>query len=572
MLELTDVVLAQGVEHLNIILLMGLAIFFGTAGAGLFRKLHIPQVVGYVVIGLIIGESGLNLIGRDTVETLSSFNIFALGIIGFMIGGQLRGEVFKKYGRQFFIILFIEGLSAFVLVSICTGFVAWAFTRDVHTSVAMAIVLGAIASATAPAATVNVLWEYKTRGPLTSTVLAIVALDDGLALLLYALASSIAGALLGEKGGSLPVNLLAAVLEIAGAVILGVVVGGVLSLILKRIKEPDKALVFTVSSVLLVIGLSIALKLGSILAAMTLGVTLANLTGRRRKNTFELMEKFSPPIYVLFFVLAGAHLVLGQITGWMIVMVIVYLFGRTTGKFSGCWFAGRWSGAGETVQKYLGLCLLSQAGIAIGLAIISSRLFSEQLGHAIIVIVMTTTFVVEIFGPMCVKLGVKKAGEVGLNITEEYLIETYKVADVMDTSLPFISAGMSLREVIAVVSSTDNFYYPVVDTDKKVIGAVTLDGIRNTFATQELNDWLVALDIVEPVVAKLTPDVALAEAFDKAKRLGAEHLPVASSEKDDRYVGVLDCRAAYRALSAEVLSRQQKADSIHKASAAKADS
>ena len=562
MTGLLDNLLAQGIEHLNIILLMGLAIFFGTAGAGIFQKFRIPQVVGYVVIGLIIGESGLNLIGRDTVETLSSFNMFALGIIGFMIGGELRREVFKKYGKQFFVILFSEGLAAFILVALLSGIATWYFTRSFHTSIAIALVLGAIASATAPAATVNVLWEYKSRGPLTSTVLAIVALDDGLSLLLYGLASSIAAALIGQTNGSILTTVLMAVFEIVGAIILGVLAGFLLSFILKRIKEPDKALAFTVSSVLLVIGLSVALKLGSILAAMALGVTIANLTSRRRQNTFELVGKFAPPIYVLFFVLAGAHLVLSEITGWMIVMVLVYLIGRTAGKVFGSWLGSRWSQAADVVRRYLGLCLLSQAGVAIGLAIISSQLFAGQIGHAIIVTVMTTTFVVEIFGPVFVKLGVKKAGEIGLNITEEDLIKTYSVADVMDVKVPVLDAGMPLREVIRIVSNTDDFYYPVVDRDKQLIGTVTLDGIRNTFMTQELNDWLVALDIAEPVISKATPDMPLSDALEETKRLDLEHLPVVASSEDNRFVGVLNCRAVRRSLSAEVLSRQQKADII----------
>jgi len=562
MVELLDDILAQSIEHLNIILLMGLAIFFGTAGARIFQKFRVPQVVGYVVIGLIIGESGLNLIGRDTVESLSLFNMFALGIIGFMIGGELRRDVFKKHGKQFFIILCSEGITAFILVAILCGFVGWYFTGNLHTSVAMALVLGAIASATAPAATTNVLWEYKTRGPLTSTVLAIVALDDGLSLLLYGLASSIASAFLGKTNSSIWTTIPMAVFEIAGAVILGVLAGLLLSFILKRIKEPDKALAFIVSSVLLVIGLSIALKVGSILAAMALGVTIANLAPHRRQSTFGLMEKFAPPIYVLFFVLAGAHLVLSEITAWILVMILVYLIGRTAGKMLGSWLGARQSKAVDVVRRYLGLCLLSQAGVAIGLAIISNQLFTGQIGHAIIVIVMTTTFVVEIFGPMFVKLGVKKAGEVGLNITEEDLIKTYRVADVMDTKMPIISAGMSLSEVIIVVSTTDSFYYSVVDSDKRLIGSITLDGIRNTFMTQELNDWLVALDIMEPVVAGVTPDTALPEAFEKARRLDIEYLPVTASSEDNRFIGILNCRAVRRSLSAEVLSRQQKADGI----------
>ncbi len=564
MTELFENILAQSIEHLNLILLMGLAIFFGTAGAGIFQKFRIPKVVGYVVIGLIIGESGLNLIGRDTVETLSSFNMFALGIIGFMIGGELTREIFKKYGKQFLIILCSEGIAAFILVSVLSGFVCWHFTGDLQSSVAMALVLGAIASATAPAATVNVLWEYKTRGPLTSTVLAIVALDDALSLLLYGFASSIAAALIGKTHDSMWITMLTAMLEIVGAIVLGVLAGFLLSFILKLIKEPDKALAFTVSSVLLVIGLSIALKVGSILAAMALGVTMANLASRRRQNTFELIEKFAPPIYVLFFVLAGAHLVLGEITGWMVAMVMVYLIGRTAGKIFGSWFGARVSQAEDVVRRYLGFCLLSQAGVAIGLAIISGQLFTGQIGHAIIVIVMTTTFVVEVIGPMFVKLGVRKAGEIGLNITEEDLIETYSVADVMDTKASVISAGMSLRELIKVVSNTESFYYPVVDNDKKLIGAITLGNIRNTFATQELNDWLVALDIMEPVIATVTPDMPLSEALEKTSRLDIEHLPVIASDEDKKFVGVLNYRGVRRSLSAEVLSRQQKADSIHK--------
>ena len=557
-------ILAQGIEHLNLILLMGLAIFFGTAGAGILQRFHIPKVVAYVVIGLIIGESGLNLIGRDTVETLSSFNMFALGIIGFMIGGELDREVFKKYGKQFFIILCSEGIVAFVVVAFLSMIVCWFFTSDTKTSVAIGLVLGAIASATAPAATASVLWEYKTRGPLTSTVIAIVALDDALSLLLYGFASSIAAAITGETHSSLWMSILTAMFEIAGAIILGVLAGFLLSSILKLIKEPDKALAFTVSSVLLVIGLSIALKVGSILAAMTLGVTMTNLASRRRQNTFELIEKFAPPIYVLFFVLAGAHLVLGEITGWMVVMVVVYLIGRTGGKLLGSWFGARVSRASDVVRRYLGICLLSQAGVAIGLAIISGQLFTGQIAHAIIVIVMTTTFVVEIIGPMFVRLGVKKAGEIGLNITEEDLIETYQVADVMDTEVSFISTGMSLSEVIQVVSSTESFYYPVVDNDKKLVGAITLDNIRNTFATQELNDWLVALDIMEHVIATVTPNMALSEALEKTRRLDIEYLPVIASDEDKNFVGILNYRGVHRTLSAEVLSRQQKADSIHK--------
>ena len=562
MIEFLDSILPRSIEHLNIILLIGLAIFLGTAGARVFQKFRIPQIVGYVVIGLIIGESGLNLIGRDTVETLSLFNMFALGIIGFMIGGELRRDVFRKYGKQFFIILCSEGITAFILVAILSGFVAWYFTGNLHTSVAMALVLGAIASATAPAATTSVLWEYKTRGPLTSTVLAIVALDDCLALLLYGLASSIAAAFLGKTNGSIWTTIPIAVFEIVGAVILGVLAGFLLSFILKRIKEPDKALAFAVSSVLLVIGLSIALKVGSILAAMVLGATIANLAPRRRQSTFELMEKFTPPIYVLFFVLAGAHLVLGEVTGWMIVMAIVYIIGRTVGKAFGSWFGAKRSQAPDVVRRYLGFCLLSQAGVAIGLAIISSQLFTEQVGHAIIVIVMTTTFIVEVFGPMFVKLGVKKAGEVGMNVTEEDLIKTYTVKDVMDTKPTSIAQDLPLQQILEVFSTSDNLYYPVIDNQSRVIGIITIADIKEMFASREVAGWLLACDVAEPVLDKTTPNKPLEEAMERMSRYDLENMPVVAGDGSDELVGVLDYRIVNRKISAEVLHRHKMADGV----------
>ena len=562
MTEFSSNILAQSVEHLNIILLMGLAIFLGTVGARIFQKFRVPQVVGYVVIGLVIGQSGLNIIGRDTVELLSSFNMFALGIIGFMIGGQLRADVFKKYGRQFLIILCSEAIAAFVIVALLTGLAAWYFTADVQTSVAVALVLGAIASATAPAATVNVLWEYKTRGPLTSTVLAIVALDDALALLLYGFAASIAAALIGRTNGPLLAIVLTAALEIVGAIVLGVLAGSVLSFILKRIKDTDKALAFTISSVLLVIGISITLKLGAILAAMTLGATIANLARRKRHTTFELVEKFSPPIYALFFVLAGAHLVLREITGWMIVMVLVYLAGRTAGKVLGSAFGAGWSHAADVVRKYLGLCLLSQAGVAIGLAIISSRLFQGEFGHAIIAIVMASTFVVEIFGPMLVKLGVKKAGEVGMNVTEEDLIKTYKVADVMDTSPTSIPQDMPLPQILGVFSTSDSLYYPVIDAQSRIKGVITIADIKEMFASRDVAAWLLACDVAEPVLDKTTTNTPLEEALDQMRRYDLESIPVVADDSSNQLVGVLDYRKVNRKISAEVLHRQKTADGM----------
>jgi CBS domain-containing protein len=314
---------------------------------------------------------------------------------------------------------------------------------------------------------------------------------------------------------------------------------------------------------MLAVGLSILLNFESILTAMTVGAVMVNLLPRRSKDVFEIIGKFSPPIYVLFFVLVGARLKISGVPVWIIVLAVVYVFARSFGKISGSWFGAYISKSPEAVRKYLGICLFSQAGVAVGLSILASERFGGSIGDTIILVITSTTFLVQIIGPPLVKLGVKKAQEIGMNITEEDLIKTYKVSDVMDANPVTIPQNMSISEIIKVFGRTNGFYYPVLDKNNNAIGAITVDSLRNTFTDQELHNWLVALDIAEPIVGKLTPQTPLSEAFETARHLDIEHFTVISSNEEDRFVGVLNCRAVRRRLSAEVLSRQQKADSMH---------
>jgi len=552
---------SSGQFHLNVVLLFGLIVLGGAFGARLFQRLHIPQVVGCIVVGIILGEA-LGVITPHTIEQLEPFTMFALGIIGFMIGAELRGEVFRKYGRQFFIILFSQGMGAFLLATIGGSAAAWFITGSIKESIAVGLVLGAIASATAPAATVNVLWEYKTRGPLTTTVLAIVALDDALALLLYRGAATGAKALIGASQGSVLGTTLILLGEIAGAVVLGILAGVLLFFLLKFVKSDDKILDFALASLLLVVGLSMIPGVDPILPAMTLGITVANLMPRRSKATFALVEKFSPPIYISFFVLAGAHMEFGRITSWMLLMIFIYVLSRAVGKMTGAWFGGKWSNAPAVVRKYLGLCLLPQAGVAIGLAILASQQFGSELGHTIVIVVMTGTFLMEIFGPMLVKVGVKRAGEVGLNITEEDLIKTYKIADVMDDKPISIAQNLPLQKILEVFSTSESVYYPVIDNNSGIVGIITIAGIKEMFANQDVAGWLLACDVAEPVQDIARPNQSLEEVIEWMERYQLENIPVVAGKDSNVLVGVLDHRKVLRKISAEVLHRRQKADGL----------
>ncbi|MCK5581877.1 MAG: CBS domain-containing protein, partial [Candidatus Omnitrophica bacterium] len=190
------------------------------------------------------------------------------------------------------------------------------------------------------------------------------------------------------------------------------------------------------------------------------------------------------------------------------------------------------------------------------------QLFAESnpvLSKMIFIVVMTETFIMELLGPVMVKIGVKKAGEIGLNVTEEDLIKTHLVGDVMDDEPSVIPTGMTFGEIIEFVSTTDSFYYPVLDRNGKLTGCLTLDSLRSVLQSQEMSEWLIALDVAEPVIATITPDIPLKQAFEHAIKMDIEHLPVVSSDRENKLLGLLDIKAVHRFLSAEVLTRHQKA-------------
>lgn len=554
--------------HLGILPVIGGALLFGTLGARLFQKIHFPQVVGYIIVGLVIGRSGLGLIDTATLDALEPFNFFALGIIGFMIGGELHRDVFRKYGKQFMTILFSQGIGTFVVVSVLTAGVLLLMTGDIAASAAVGIVLGAICSATAPAATVEVLREYKTRGVLTTTVYAIVALDDGLALILYGISTSIAAMMLSSAGdnGGITAALGVAAYKLFVAIILGVLAGMALNAILRRGRDREKALTYIIGSLALVIGLCALLNVDEILAPMALGVVIINLAPRRSYSAFGIVERFAPPIYVLFFVLAGAHV---RVTGmglWMCGLAAAYLVGRLLGKILGANLGARLAESPAVVRKYLGLCLFSQGGVAIGLALAATKRFTGvsvaqmPVGTMIMMIIMLTTLVVELLGPPCVKLAVQKAGEVGLNVTEDDLMESYTVADMMDASAATFAESAPLTTILRTISDTDAMSYSVVDDDDNLAGVISLADLKQSFSAEGLTAWLVAFDLMRPAVATIDSGAPLAEAVTRMNEQGLECLPVLAGEDDPRLVGMIELRAVNRQLSREILRRQQLAD------------
>jgi len=549
--------------HLGVLAVLGICIAGGVIGAWIFQKLNMPQVVGYIVVGVLIGDTGFGLLHPGDIAALQPFNNFALGLIGFLVGGELSGSIFKKYGKQFTLILLGEGLAAFLLVGIFSTLIVYFVCHSWVTAIAAGIVFGAIASATDPASTIDVLWEYRSAGVLTTAIIAIVALDDALAMTLYGLGTSVATILTQGGGESVGAVLMHTGIELFGAIILGVVCGFILDAMMQYLPQTEKRLGMSIGVLLVCIGLSVALNMDVILATMAVGIVLINRAPNRSKKLFETVRSFSTPIYIIFFVLVGARLSLGNMPIWIRALVVAYVLMRSLGKWIGAYWGGRLSKAEKPVQNYMGMALFSQGGVAVGLSIVASHNLQHievvegmSLGDMIIFTVTATTLCVQLIGPAFARLAIKKAGEIGRNVTEEDIMAELKVVDVVDTDIvPFLE-GTPLETVVQHFAEQDAFVYPVVSSEGKIIGVLTFEMLKELLTDRDTWHWLVVGDVMQPLRHRLFSDMNLAEALKEMANNQVEALPVVESKENGKLLGVLDQRAARRSVGAELVHRQ----------------
>lgn len=390
---------------MNPFISLGISLILGIILGRLLNKLNVPAVAGYIIAGLIMGISGLNILDSTIIENLSFLSDLALGIIAFNIGSELKLPVIRKLGKSIFLIAFCEAFGAFILV---TG-IMLVLKQDIST----ALILGAVSSATAPAATVMVLKEYGAKGPLTSTLLGVVAIDDAICLMIYSIASSIAKVFIKHEVVTMYKVLVHPIMEIALSIVCGAVLGILLVYLIKISRKESEMLPFTVGTILLLVGLSGMFNLSPLLAAMSLGIMVANVSSNSRR-AFSSLELFSPPIISSFFILAGSRLDI-RLLPHIGIIGVAYLLFRIAGKILGAMLGGKLAKAPNIVTKNIGFGLLSQVGVAVGLAIVVSREFSgSPLGSIVITILLATTIFTEIIGPIATKKAIMNAKEANI--------------------------------------------------------------------------------------------------------------------------------------------------------------
>ena len=295
-----------------------------------------------------------------------------------------------------------------------------------------------------------------------------------------------------------------------------------------------------------------------LLAVMTLGIVLVNSAPQKTKEAFTMVGGFAAPIYVLFFVLIGAKLQLGNMALSILFLVVVYLLCGLAGKMIGSYIGARLSKAPITVLKYLPFSLFSQAGVAIGLSILVAQYFPGNIANILVIVIATTTFATQILGPPFTKFALKKAGEVGLNITEEDIIQKTKAKEAMDKNPPLIYDNMRMEDILKIFSESDNLYYPVVDKNKKLCGIITIEGIKNTFLERDIGDLVLACDLMEPVATTAFAQTFLSEVKEILDKHNIEYLPIVN--KDNKIEGFIESKGLNKWISTKIIELQKRID------------
>jgi len=400
-------------EH-HVILSIGVLLFFGYFSGILFQKIKLPAITGYILAGLIFSKSVTGIIHTQVLPHMTGITEFALSIIAVSIGGEFAWAKMKKTGVKIFIITIMQSLFAFTIATSVLTLLGLDFRY--------ALLLGAIATATAPAATVIIIKQLKLRGKFIDYLYGVVALDDAVCVILFGVIFAAVAPLLtgvAVSGGILG-SMLHAVLELFFSILMGVIAGLLLHSFTIKKRSNNEIMIISIAIILIITSLSLILHLSPLIANMFLGATLINLSHKNHR-IFNLLEPITPPLFALFFILAGTELDISVLFGSTILLFgVAFVLARATGKYLGTSLGCKLAKADNKIRKNLGLCLMPQAGVAIGLAIFiqTSPLIKSAPPNVqekvilLVNIVLFSVFVNELVGPILAKRGIIKGTKI----------------------------------------------------------------------------------------------------------------------------------------------------------------
>lgn len=385
----------------QVILSLAVMLFSGFLMTRLTKLAHLPNVTGYILAGVLIGPCVLNLIPETVQNGMDFVTDVALAFIAFGVGKYFKLGRLRKNGRSVLILTVFESLIAALLVFLVMAFVF-------RLPIPFSLLLGAIGSATAPASTIMTIRQYKAKGQFVDILLQIVALDDAVALLAFSVCAAIAQAMEGG-GGISPKAVLLPILWNLLALVAGALAGFLLHKLIGENRSSQHRLVLVTALLLSITGFCTALDISPLLACMVMGAVYINVSGN--KKVFKQVNGFTPPIQLLFFVLSGMRMDLTALKAAGLIGVVYFLV-RIIGKYAGAWLGAVLGKASVPIRRYLGLALIPQAGVSIGLALLGQRILPAESGALLSTIILSSGVLYEMIGPACAKAAIFLSGSV----------------------------------------------------------------------------------------------------------------------------------------------------------------
>ncbi|RJP23375.1 MAG: CBS domain-containing protein [Candidatus Abyssobacteria bacterium SURF_5] len=540
------------IVHVGLMLILGL--FFG----GLVARVRVPRVTGYLAAGFLLGPSVSRMVQWDELRNFDLIAQLALGLIMFSIGGEFRADHIRRFGRKLFLVTAVQMVLTWALV----GGLLWLVSRNFI----LAVVVGFIAMETAPATTLVVIKEYESEGSFTSNLMALVGINNFLCLILFPFLLVLV--MQNERG------LAFSAMEAGRSMLLGLAGGFALSFLEERVYTPKQQLLLAIAAITLVVGMAYAWGGSGPLATLVLGAAKRN-TSAHGASMFQLIDASAYPFYVIFFVIAGANLHLETLVH-VGLLGAAYIGGRTLAKIAGSALGASAAGLSEEWRRYLGLAMLSHAGVAIGLAMAVGQ-SGLQGAQAMQAIVLGSIVVFEVFGPLSVRFSLVRCGEVKLVSLLPHL-PGRSVSDILEMmasrvrasiGLPpsaFRGRGMAgpaakhvmrrnvesvlenagLDELMKIFSHARYDLLPVVTKEGRYIGNISFARIRDVIFDEAVADLLIARDMLDDAVVYVTPGESVDSILQKFSEMSEEvgTLPVISEGESPRVVGMVRQRDA----------------------------
>ncbi|WP_321393217.1 cation:proton antiporter [uncultured Desulfuromusa sp.] len=574
-------------DSFHIIFSLAVILTAALIGGRFATFLRVPRVTGYLLAGLLVGPSFAELfhlpplVSHPDLEELRLISDIALALILMNIGGQLRTENLRRWKHRILIFSLTETLSTGVLVGVSVFVVNYLMVQQVvtglsllQTSYLFAVFTGTISIATAPAATLMVIREYEAEGPITRLVLTLVSLNNLFSVFAFSIAAQL---LVSPNGGFVSI-----VYQLCIPLLLGGGVGFIMSLWAQRMELPSEYKILLLGGVTVVAVISRYLNVEPLLSCMALGMILAD-SSPRWNRLLKALNEVDYPLYVVFFVLAGANLHIETLAR-IGLLGVVYVLARTIAKLASASLGARLGGFGQREQTWTGMTLLAQAGMAIGLAATLSKQWPEG-GKLVETVILGSVVIFELIGPLAVRCGLVKAGEVPLlsllrkRAPQGGMEGMHSVANhfrnnlglpaghnldnpgdilvrhVMRLNVETIHHGTAFQELLNIIAHSRYDRFPVVDDEQNFVGIINYTEIRNLLFDQSLSDLLVARDLVSSAQHSIPPDTPLRVALKTfQKKRNISYFPVIDPEEPKKLLGILsqnDVLAAFRRMNLE---------------------